>query len=81
MASPPVPSRRPGAGTSPSPSPLDAARTTASWLTADNQDRSRRVLVEGDEALNGARLALIDSVRNTLQHGLGLLGVRAPRAM
>jgi arginyl-tRNA synthetase len=60
---------------------LDVAQTTASWLTAGNQDRSRRVLVEGDEALKGARLALIDAVRNTLQHGLGLLGVRAPRAM
>ncbi len=39
------------------------------------------MLVEGDDALKGARLALTDVVRNTLQHRLGLLGVRAPRAM
>lgn len=60
---------------------LDVAQTTASYLTAGNRDRGMRVLVDGDDGLRAARLQLIDAVRNTLAHGLGLLGVRAPKAM
>ncbi len=60
---------------------LELAKTTASYLTAGNRDRSKRVLVEDNDALKAARLHLIDAIRNTLAHGLGLLGVRAPEAM
>lgn len=60
---------------------LDLAQTTASWLSAGNKDRNKRVLVDGNEALRSARLALVDAVRRTLAHGLGLLGVGAPDAM
>jgi arginyl-tRNA synthetase len=60
---------------------LELAKVTASYLTAGNRDRSKRVLLEDDDATRAARLHLIDAVRNTLAHGLGLLGVRAPEAM
>lgn len=60
---------------------IDVAQTTASWLTAGNRDRDKRVLVEGDEATRAARLALVDAVRNVLAVGLGLLGVSAPSSM
>jgi arginyl-tRNA synthetase len=60
---------------------LELAKATASYLTAGNRDRSKRVLVDDDGGLRAARLHLIDAVRNTLHHGLGLLGVRAPEAM
>jgi arginyl-tRNA synthetase len=60
---------------------LELAKATASYLTAGNRDRSKRVLVEDNDAIRAARLHLIDAVRNTLAHGLGLLGVRAPEAM
>lgn len=60
---------------------LDLAQATASWLSAGNKERDKRVLLENDDDLSGARLALVDGVRRTLAHGLGLLGVRAPEAM
>jgi arginyl-tRNA synthetase len=60
---------------------LDLAGTTAYYLTAGTKDRSKRVLLEDDEKLRAARLHLIDAVRNTLAHGLSVLGVRAPEAM
>lgn len=60
---------------------LEVAQATAAWLTAGNKDRDKRVLHDTDEALRGARLALVDAVRRTLAHGLSLLGVRAPEAM
>lgn len=60
---------------------LDLAQTTASYLTAGNRDRSKRVLLEDEPELRAARLLLIDAVRRTLAHGLALLGVRAPEAM
>ncbi|MEO1232918.1 MAG: arginine--tRNA ligase [Myxococcota bacterium] len=60
---------------------IDLAQVTASWLSAGNKERDKRVLIENDDALSGARLALVDGVRRTLAHGLGLLGVRAPEAM
>lgn len=58
----------------------DLAQATAAWLTSGNQEREKRVLVD-DEGLRGARLWLVDGVRNTLATGLAVLGVRAPRAM
>jgi arginyl-tRNA synthetase len=60
---------------------LELAGATASWLTAGNKDRDKRVLHDEDAELRGARLALVDAVRQTLAHGLSLLGVRAPEAM
>lgn len=60
---------------------LEVARATASYLTAGNRDRSLRVLVEDDAALRGARLGLVDAVRNVLRSGLDLLGLQAPEAM
>lgn len=60
---------------------LDLAQLTASYLTAGNRDRLKRILVEEDNALRDARLQLVDAIRNTLRHGLSLLGVRAPESM
>jgi arginyl-tRNA synthetase len=60
---------------------FDLAQTTAQYLTAGKIDRSKRVLLEDQPALRAARLQLIDAVRNTLAHGLSVLGVRAPQAM
>jgi arginyl-tRNA synthetase len=59
---------------------LDLAQATSGYLTAGNQDRGKRVLVD-DESLRAARLHLVDAVRATLAMGLGILGVRAPDAM
>lgn len=60
---------------------LELAQRAATWLSAGNQDRDKRVIHDDDAELQGARLALVDAVRQTLAHGLGLLGVRAPEAM
>ena len=43
--------------------------------------RENRVLGIGDDALESARLAVIDTLRRTLALGLGLLGVPAPEEM
>lgn len=59
---------------------LELAQATSHFLTAGNQDRGKRVLVD-DVALRGARLHLVDAARATLARGLTLLGVRAPDAM
>ena len=42
---------------------------------------AERFLVEGDEALTRARLALVAATRTVLRSGLALLGVGAPEAM
>lgn len=60
---------------------LELSQAMATYLTAGNKDRSRRVLVEDDDALRDARLALVDAARNTFAVGLGLLGLSAPDAM
>jgi arginyl-tRNA synthetase len=60
---------------------LDLAQLTASYLTSGNRERQKRILVEDDPKLRDARLHLVDAVRNTLRHGLSLLGVRAPESM
>ena len=60
---------------------IELAQSTAQYLTAGNRARDKRILVEGNEALQAARLHLVDAVRNMLAFGLGLLGVKAPEAM
>ena len=60
---------------------IDVAQVTASWLSAGNKDRDKRVLHASQPELRSARLALVDAVRRTLAHGLSLIGVRAPKAM
>lgn len=60
---------------------IEVAARTASYLSAGNQDKTKRVILEGDDPRMAARLALVDVVRNVLSDGLTLLGVRAPDAM
>jgi arginyl-tRNA synthetase len=60
---------------------LDLAASFSRWYTAGNQDRDRRVLIDGNAPLRAARLALTDSVRVTLRNGLRLLGLRTPERM
>jgi arginyl-tRNA synthetase len=60
---------------------LDIAQCTAQYLTAGNKDRSKRILVEGDDELKNARLFLVDAIRQTIASGLAILGVKAPKAM
>lgn len=60
---------------------LELAQKTASYFTAGNREREKRILVEGNDTLRAARLQLVDAVRATLAKGLGLLGVAAPRSM
>jgi len=60
---------------------LDVAAAFSRWYTLGNQERDKRVLVEGNEALKNARLALTDAVRSTLASGLSLLGVPTPENM
>jgi arginyl-tRNA synthetase len=59
---------------------LELAQATSHFLTAGNQDRDKRVLVD-DLAVRGARLHLVDAARASLARGLAILGVRAPDAM
>ncbi len=59
---------------------LDLSAAFSRWYTLGNQERDKRV-VEDNEALRNARLALTDSVRLTLKSGLGLLGVPTPENM
>ncbi|PTL77333.1 arginine--tRNA ligase [Vitiosangium sp. GDMCC 1.1324] len=60
---------------------LDLAAEFSRYYTLGNQDRSKRVLVEGNEPLKAARLALTDATRAALAAGLGLLGIAAPENM
>ncbi len=60
---------------------LEVAQRTASYFTAGNREREKRILVDGNPALQAARLQLVDAVRCTLAKGLSLLGVAAPKAM
>ncbi|HVE87462.1 MAG TPA: arginine--tRNA ligase [Myxococcales bacterium] len=60
---------------------LDVAAAFSRWYTLGNQDRDKRVLVEGHDALRAARLALTDAVRLTLRAGLSLLGIGTPDTM
>ncbi len=60
---------------------LDLAAAFHAYFTAGNQEHSKRVLIDGNEPLRNARLALVDAVRITLATGLGLLGVATPEKM
>lgn len=60
---------------------LDLAAAFNRWYTLGNQDRSKRVLVDDDEPLGAARLALVDAVRCALASGLGILGLKTPERM
>ncbi len=58
----------------------DVAHAWNRYQQAGNADKAKRILVE-DEALRGARLALVDAARIGLAEGLKLLGVPTPEAM
>jgi arginyl-tRNA synthetase len=60
---------------------LDVAAAYSRYYTVGNQDRDKRILVEGNDALRAARLALADAVRVTLAAGLTLLGIPTPENM
>ena len=62
---------------------LEVAAAFSRWYTLGNQDREKRVLVEGPghAEVRAARLALVDAVRITLSSGLSLLGISAPENM
>ncbi len=60
---------------------LDLSAAFSRWYTLGNQDKEKRVLIEGNDALRSARLALTDAVRITLASALSLLGVATPENM
>ncbi len=60
---------------------LDLSAAFSRWYTLGNQEKEKRVLVDGNDALRSARLALTDAVRITLASALSLLGVATPENM
>ncbi|HYX90472.1 MAG TPA: arginine--tRNA ligase, partial [Myxococcaceae bacterium] len=60
---------------------LDLAAAFSRWYTLGNQERDKRVLVEGNESVRAARVALTDAVRVALASGLSLLGIATPENM
>ncbi|NOJ82408.1 arginine--tRNA ligase [Myxococcus xanthus] len=60
---------------------LDVASALSRYYTLGNQERDKRINVDGDDALRSARLALIDAARVTLAAGLTLLGIPTPDNM
>jgi arginyl-tRNA synthetase len=60
---------------------LDLAAAFSRYFTLGNQERDKRILVEGNAALSAARLALTDATRVTLAAGLTLLGISTPENM
>jgi len=60
---------------------LDLAAEFSRYYTLGNQDRSKRVVLEDNEALRAARLALTDATRAALAAGLSLLGIATPENM
>ncbi|WP_163870522.1 arginine--tRNA ligase [Myxococcus eversor] len=60
---------------------LDVAAALSRYYTLGNQERDKRILVENDDALRSARLALTDAARVTLAAGLTLLGIPTPENM
>jgi arginyl-tRNA synthetase len=60
---------------------LDVAAAFSRYFTLGNQERDKRILVEGNAALSAARLALTDATRITLASGLTLLGIPTPENM
>ncbi|MBX7096313.1 MAG: arginine--tRNA ligase [Myxococcaceae bacterium] len=60
---------------------LEIAAAFSRWYTLGNQQREHRVLVEGQPALQAARLALTNASAIALRAGLGILGIGAPQQM
>lgn len=60
---------------------LELAAAMSHYLTSGKKDATKRVIVEGDDALKNARLALVDAARNAFAIGLGILGLQAPDSM
>jgi arginyl-tRNA synthetase len=60
---------------------LDLAAEFSRYYTLGNQDRTKRVLVEDNEPLKAARLALTNATRAALAAGLSLLGIATPENM
>jgi arginyl-tRNA synthetase len=60
---------------------LDVAAAFSRYFTLGNQERDKRILIEGNDALRVARLALTDATRVTLAAGLTLLGIPTPENM
>lgn len=60
---------------------LDVAAVFSRYYTLGNQDRDKRIVLEGNDALRDARLALTDATRVTLAAGLTLLGIPTPDNM
>ncbi|MCP3143409.1 arginine--tRNA ligase [Pyxidicoccus xibeiensis] len=60
---------------------LDVAAVFSRFYTLGNQDREKRIIVEDNDALRAARLALTDATRVTLAAGLTLLGIPTPDNM
>ncbi len=60
---------------------LDLSAAFSRWYTLGNQDKDKRIIVEGNDALGHARLALTDATRVTLASGLALLGIPTPENM
>jgi arginyl-tRNA synthetase len=60
---------------------LDLAAEFSRYYTLGNQDRTKRVVLEGNEPLKAARLALTDATRAALAAGLKLLGIATPENM
>jgi arginyl-tRNA synthetase len=60
---------------------LDVAAAFSRYYTLGNQERDKRIVLEGDDALRAARLALTDATRVTLAAGLMLLGIPTPDNM
>jgi arginyl-tRNA synthetase len=60
---------------------LDVAAAFSRYFTVGNQEREKRILVDDNDALRAARLALTDATRVTLAAGLTLLGIPTPDNM
>ena len=60
---------------------LSVTKVPVPFLDKLPQRGAERFLVEGDEPLTRARLALLAATRQVLRNGLALLGVGAPEAM
>jgi arginyl-tRNA synthetase len=60
---------------------LDLAAVFSGYYTLGNQDKNKRVILEGNEPLKMARLALTDATRVALAAGLSLLGIATPENM
>ena len=60
---------------------LDVSAAFSRYYTLGNQERDKRIALEGNDTLRAARLALTDATRVTLAAGLTLLGIPTPDNM